>query len=41
LDARLAILLCKESIVAKFKEVKSGCNVGEYSKEGDGSKRAV
>jgi hypothetical protein len=33
-------LLCKKIIVAKSKEVKTGCNLAEYSKEGYGSKRA-
>jgi hypothetical protein len=34
-------LLCKKIIVAKFKEMKTGCNLVESSKEGYGSKRAV
>jgi hypothetical protein len=34
-------LLYKETSVAKFKEVKTGCNLTEYSKEGYGSKMAV
>jgi hypothetical protein len=38
----LTTLLCKNKyIVAKSKEVKSGCNMTESSKEGYGSKRAV
>jgi hypothetical protein len=42
LDARLATLLCKRKItVAKSKEVKTGSNLAESSKEGYGSKRAV
>jgi hypothetical protein len=42
LEARLATLLCKKKIiVAKSKEVKPGCNLAEFSKEGYGSKRAV
>jgi hypothetical protein len=34
-------LLCKNIIVAKSKEVKTGCNLAGSSKEGYGSKRAV
>jgi hypothetical protein len=34
-------LLCKKIIVAKSKEVKSGCNLAEPSKKGYGSKRHV
>jgi hypothetical protein len=41
LDPKLATLLCKKIIVAKSKEVKTGCNLAESSKEGYGSKRAV
>jgi hypothetical protein len=41
LDSRLMTLPCKEIIVAKFKEVKTGCNLAKSSKEGYGSKRAV
>jgi hypothetical protein len=42
LDARLTTLLCKKkNIVAKSKEVKTGCNLAESSKEGCGSKRTV
>jgi hypothetical protein len=41
LDARLPTLFCKRIIVAKSKEVKTGCNLAEFSKEGYGSKRAV
>jgi hypothetical protein len=41
LDARLTTLLCKKKIVAKSKEVKSGCNLAESSKKGYGSKGAV
>jgi hypothetical protein len=40
LDARLTTLLCKKSIVAKSKELKTGCNLAESSKDGYGSKRA-
>jgi hypothetical protein len=35
------ILLCKEIIVAKSKDVKTGSNMAEFSKEGYGSKNAV
>jgi hypothetical protein len=45
LDARLTTLLCKNIIVAKSKEVKTGWSnsryLAEFSKEGYGSKRAV
>jgi hypothetical protein len=41
LDARPTTLPCKQIIVAKSKEVKTGCNLAESSKEGYGSKRAV
>jgi hypothetical protein len=41
LDARLIILLCKNITVAKTKEVKTGYNMAEFSKEGYGSKRPV
>jgi hypothetical protein len=34
-------LLYEKNIVAKSKEVKTGCNLAEYSKEGYGSKRSV
>jgi hypothetical protein len=34
-------LLRKKIIVAKFKEVTTGCNLTEFSKKGYGSKRAV
>jgi hypothetical protein len=34
-------LLCKKIIGAKFKEVKTGCNLVESSKEDYGSKRAL
>jgi hypothetical protein len=39
LDARLTTLLCKNSIVAKSKEVKAECDLTESSKEGCGSER--
>jgi hypothetical protein len=39
--ARLTTFLCKNMIVAKNKQVKTGCNLAEYSEEGYGSKRAV
>jgi hypothetical protein len=32
-------LLCKNNIVAKSKEVKTGCSLAESSKESYGSKR--
>jgi hypothetical protein len=41
LDARLTTLLCKKSIVANSKEVKTGCDLAESSKDGYGSERAV
>jgi hypothetical protein len=41
LDAGLTSLLCKKIIVAKSKEVKTGCNLAESCKEGCGSKRDV
>jgi hypothetical protein len=41
MNARLTILLCIKIIVAKCKELKTGCNLNESSKEGYGSKRAV
>jgi hypothetical protein len=34
-------LLCKKIIVAKFKEVKIGCHLGENVKEVYGSGKAV
>jgi hypothetical protein len=34
LDARLTTLLCKKIIVAKSKEVKTGCNTADSCKEG-------
>jgi hypothetical protein len=34
-------MLCKKITAAKSKEVKTGCNLAESSKEGYGSKRAV
>jgi hypothetical protein len=37
LDARLTILLLKKNF-AKSKEVKTGCNMAEFSKEGYSSK---
>jgi hypothetical protein len=40
-DTRLKTLLCKKIIVAKCKEVKTGCNLAESSKEGYGPKRVV
>jgi hypothetical protein len=40
LDAGLTTLLCKiKIIVAKFEEAKTGCKLGESSKEGCGSKK--
>jgi hypothetical protein len=36
LDARQSTLLCKQIIVAKSKEVKTGCSLAEPSKEGYG-----
>jgi hypothetical protein len=41
LDARLTTLLCKRITVAKPKEVKTGSNLAESSKEDYGSTRAV
>jgi spore maturation protein SpmB len=41
LDARLTPLLCKKITVAKSRQVKTGSNLAESSKEGYGSKRAV
>jgi hypothetical protein len=41
LESRLTTLFCKRNIVAKSKEVKSGCNLAVSSKEGYGSKSAV
>jgi hypothetical protein len=41
LDARLTTLLRKIIIVAKSKEVKTGSNLVEFSKEGYGSKSDV
>jgi hypothetical protein len=41
LEARLTSLLCKKINVAKSKEVKTGLNLAESSKEGYGSKRAL
>jgi hypothetical protein len=37
----MTTLLCKRVTVAKFKEVKTGSNLAESSKEYYGSKRAV
>jgi hypothetical protein len=34
-------MLCKKNIVAKSKEVKTGSNLAESSKEGYGPERAV
>jgi hypothetical protein len=34
-------MLCKKNTVAKSKEVKTGCNLAESSKEDCGSKRPV
>jgi hypothetical protein len=39
LDARLTTLLCKKVAVTKSKEVKTGCNLTESSKEGYGQKK--
>jgi hypothetical protein len=39
--ARLTTLLCDKITVAKSKEVKTGFNLAETSKEGYGSRRAV
>jgi hypothetical protein len=41
LDARLTTLLWIKNTVAKSKEVKTGCNLEESSKESCGSERAV
>jgi hypothetical protein len=41
LEARPTTLLCKQIIVAKSKEVKTGSNLAESSKGGYGSKSAV
>jgi hypothetical protein len=41
LDARLKTLLCKNIIVSKSKEVKTGSNLAESSKEGYVSRSAV
>jgi hypothetical protein len=41
LDAGLTTLLCYKIVVAKSKEVKTGCNLSESNKEGYGSKKAV
>jgi hypothetical protein len=41
LDARLTTFLCKRNIVAKPKELKSGCKLAESSKEGYDSKTAT
>jgi hypothetical protein len=32
-------LFCEKDIVAKFKEMESGCNLAEFSKGGCGSRR--
>jgi hypothetical protein len=37
LDARLTALFCKQIIVTKSKDVKTGCSMSESSKEGYGS----
>jgi hypothetical protein len=37
----LALQKKKKNIIAKSKEVKTGCNLAESSKESNGSKRAV
>jgi hypothetical protein len=37
----MTTLVCKRIVVAKSKELKTGCNLAECSKEGHGSKRAV
>jgi hypothetical protein len=39
LDMRLMTLLCKKIIVAKSGELKTECNLAEFSKEGYGSKK--
>jgi hypothetical protein len=41
LDARLKTLFCERIFIAKFKEVKTGCNLVKSSKKGYGSKRVV
>jgi hypothetical protein len=41
LDRRPTTLLCKKITVAKSKEVKTGCNLAESSKEGYGFKRTT
>jgi hypothetical protein len=41
LDPRLTALLCRKSIVAKSKEVETGCHMTEFSEEGCGSKNAI
>jgi hypothetical protein len=41
LDARLTTLLCKKITVAKSKELKTGRNLAEPSKECYGPKRSV
>jgi hypothetical protein len=41
LGAGLTTLLCTRIIVAKSEEVKTGCKLAEYSKEGCCSKGAV
>jgi hypothetical protein len=41
LDARLKTLLCKNIIIMKSKEVKTGSNLAEPCKEGCGSRRAA
>jgi hypothetical protein len=41
LETRLTTLLCKRITVVKSRDVKTGSNLAELSKEGYGSKRAV
>jgi hypothetical protein len=41
LNVRLTALVCKRIIVAKSKEVKTGSNLEESSKEGCGSEKVV
>jgi hypothetical protein len=41
LDPRLTALLCKKIIVAKSKEVNTGSDLAESSKEDYGSRRAL
>jgi hypothetical protein len=41
MDTRLKTVHCKSINVAKSKEVKTGSNLGDFSKEGYGSKSAV